>query len=118
MSKAEVVDEVVDSEVTKEEVVQATEDPNAIQYEIVPGDIDGVKCKAVRSNGNVLFTVSEGFDDSQVQEVFNLANKFFNDGLRFGIGQTQANIRQAMGINEAPPAPPVQKDAGGEAQLD
>ena len=92
---------------------EETPDPNAVQYEIIDGDLDGVKCRGVRANGNVLFTVSEAFDDEQIQEVFGLANKFFNDGVRFGVNQNQAQLQQCLGINQAPPAP---ADNEGEAE--
>lgn len=87
-------------EVNEEEVAEVTtgEGQDTVQYEIIDGDIDGVKIRGVRANGNVLFTVSEGFDDEQIKEVFNHSNKFFNDGMRFGVGQTQAQLHQALGI--------------------
>lgn len=84
-------------EVTSEEV-QASED--SVQYEIVDGDLDGVKVRGVRANGNVLFTVGESFTDEQIEEAFNLCNKFFNDGLSFGRNQNQATTHQALGLHD------------------
>lgn len=70
------------------------------QYEIIDGDIDGVKCRAIQAkpSGNVLFTLNINFTDEQADEVFNLANIFFNDGMRFGISQTQAQAQQVFGL--------------------
>ena len=111
---------------TEEEVLETTvnTDDN-VQYEIVDGDLDGVKVRGVRANGNLLFTVSEAFTNDQIQEVFNLANKFFNDGLTFGAGQTAARYLQfheqmkALVPKPAPadPAAP-EEEASESAELD
>lgn len=80
------------------ETIEASDDQ--VKYEIVDGDLDGVKVRGVRANDNVLFTVGESFSDEQIEETFNLCNKFFNDGLSFGRGQTQASIHQQLGTHE------------------
>lgn len=97
----------LDSKETKtpEEVEATTVSADDVQYEIVDGDLDGVKVRGIRANGNVLFTVSEAFTNEQIQETFNLSNKFFNDGLRFGVGQVQAQIKQVLGIVDPAPMP-------------
>jgi len=102
----EVVEEVEKTEGT-EEISGETEDK--VLYEIVDGDVDGVKCRGVRANGNVIFTVTETFTDDQIQEVFNLANRFFNEGVKFGSDQKQAQMKQVMGVID-----PIISDEGAE----
>ena len=103
------------TEDTTETTTEAKETNNDVSYEIIDGDIDGVKVRGVRANGNVLFTVTESFSDDQIQEVFNLANKFFNDGINFGTNQVAARYMQfhqqmeAL-ANPAPVQPPVETE--------
>lgn len=89
--------EVEDAEIIDEAAETAT-DPDKVQYEIIEGDVEGVKVRAVTANGNVLFTVTEDFTDDQIQIVFNLGNKFFNDGIRFSNGQQEQRVSQGMAM--------------------
>ncbi len=118
--------EIETQEETTQETPQETQaTENAVQYEIVDGDLDGVKVRGIRANGNVLFTVSEGFSDEHVQEVFNIANRFFNEGVQFGGGQVAARYLQFHEgmkslIPKQPdkPADETEDETGGNAEVD
>ncbi len=90
---------MTEENVVDAEIIEDTDtDTDAVEYEIVDGDQDGVKVRGVRANGNVLFLVSETFTNEQINEVFNLGNKFFNDGIQFANGQQEQRVPQALAM--------------------
>ncbi|MCP3921288.1 MAG: hypothetical protein GY714_01755 [Desulfobacterales bacterium] len=93
-------DEIENAEIIEETTLEdeTTENPDAVQYEIIDGDQDGVKKRGVRAGGNVIFLVSESFTNEQVEEVFNLGNKFFNDGIQFANMQQDQRVPQALAM--------------------
>ncbi|MCP4393920.1 MAG: hypothetical protein GY804_06585 [Alphaproteobacteria bacterium] len=93
--------EIKDAEIIEDiesEAESEPENPDAVEYEIIDGDQDGVKKRGVRANGNVIFLVSESFTNDQINEVFNLGNKFFNDGMQFSSIQQDNRIPQALAM--------------------
>ena len=92
--------EVENAETIDEAAETATdaEAPDEPTYEIIDGDVDGNKVKGVRAieNGNILFTVSEDFNNDQIDQVFNLGNKFFKDGIQFASGQQEQRAAQGL----------------------
>ncbi len=85
-------EEIEDAEIISEETQEKP------QYQIVEGDIDGVPVKGVRANETVLFTVAADFTPEQIQETFNIANRYFNEGVNVGTRQKEAQILQAIGL--------------------
>ena len=76
-----------------------SEDVKEKNYTIEATEVEGVKVKAIKnSNGDTVFTVSDGFSDAQVDEIVVLCNAHLQHGLRTGVLQMQSDLKRILGI--------------------
>lgn len=76
------------------------EDKVELPYEIVDGEVAGNAVRKVidKNGGNELFTVSEDFNDEQIDQVFKLCNRYYSLGGQHGMAQVRNNVQTAMGV--------------------
>ena len=84
-----------------------TEEPKKPAYAIndIEVEVDGaqVPARQVTSDGIDQFVVSSSFTDAQIDEAYNIAHFFFNDGIKVGGRAAQANFRTAIGLIDKKP---------------
>jgi len=62
--------------------------------------IDGEPAKGCFFKDKEIFTVSNDFTESQVLQAYTIANQFYVEGVRSGIGRIQNDIRFVLGLKD------------------
>lgn len=58
----------------------------------------------LNKEGEALFSVSRGYSEYQLKEIFALCDGHFQQGVRMGVQRMQADLKRILGVAEEAPA--------------